>query len=628
VNSQGLFSIGGIASGLDTANIITQLMQLERQPVVKMQSTQADLRKVDEAWQQVNTRLSALRTAVDAIRRPDRFNGMIAVTSSNPDAVGVTRTGTNATGSLSFGVKQLATAHQVSLAYGAADEVLTGEAMSVTVGDNTVNVEVQGKTLAAVAKELNDAKGGFTASVVKVGENEHALILTAAKTGTANAIAVDGNAPTAVQRQAAQDAIVTIGSGAEALEVTRSSNTITDLVPGATITLKQTTDAPVTVTASQDVDAGVAAVKSYVDALNAAMKTIRDLSAYNAETKKGGPLQGDADARRLLDTLRQAALSTNGEIDGPFQHAFQVGLSFDRTGVLQMDDTKLRAAFNTDFQGVARLFSTMNAETTTVSGGSVSAPSGMEAGTYEIAVSSLATATTASTTFVAQGSPTAERNFQIVVDGEEITVKFTRNGGAQGVRDAMQAALAGAGITSLEVGGAGDEITLTETRVGSAHTFSIVTNATSEDALPGFDVVTAGTDATGTIDGFAATGSGNVLTATQGATAGMTFTAPATGDFTATHTQAQSKGLGLSIHSALQRAEGINGLVSRARRGITNQIQIYQTRIDGFDQRLATREATLRRQFTAMETMLGTMNSQMSWLNSQIAGLNSLRPPQ
>ena len=84
-----------------------------------------------------------------------------------------------------------------------------------------------------------------------------------------------------------------------------------------------------------------------------------------------------------------------------------------------------------------------------------------------------------------------------------------------------------------------------------------------------------------------------------------------------------AQGLAGGVATVLRRAEGVNGIVARARQGITSQIKVYQDRIDGFDQRLATRESTLRRQFTAMETALAQLSSQGNWLTSQLAGLHA-----
>jgi flagellar hook-associated protein 2 len=630
MTSQGLFSIGGIASGLDTQNIIAQLMRLERQPVVRMQQTQANLRKVDDAWGQVNTRLSALRKAVDDIAKADRFSGMVAVSSSNTDAVAVAKIGTPETGTMSFTVDRLATAHQVrSAAFAAADTPLAGSSISVAVGTgDAVTVTLDGvKTLTDVAKELNAGKGGFTATVVKVTDGEHRLVLSAGATGAANTIGVTSDVAelqTPEQLRAAQDALVSMGT----MQISRASNTITDLVPGATITLKQTTSADVTVTAKRDVDAGVAAVKAYVGALNSAMTTIRDLSAYNAESKQSGPLQGNTDARQLLGKLRTAATAALGVDVGAFDHAFEVGITIDKTGAVSLDETKLRSALETDFDAVGRLFSRSGSATTSAATSVTGTPE-TTAGTYDVSVSRAADVARITGAAYTPPGATEPKTFRISSGGKTVTVTIdSSHTDAQSAALVIDQALKDAGISTVTASAtAGGELRLEESRYGSAVSFTVEGLDANGDVDPAetvFDLAGshAGIDVAGTINGAAATGAGRVLTASaDGPAKGLSMRIdglPA--DFTATY----AHGLAGGMSNTLSQAEGTTGIVARARTGITSQIDLYQTRIDSFDQRLATREATLRRQFTAMESAMGAMNSQMSWLQSQLGSLTAL----
>src|SRR3712207_3267264 len=98
------FNVTGLASGLDTASIISQLMAMERRPITLMQRRQTSLKKVDEAWGQINTKLSSLRTAIDSLKKPEKFAAHVATTSSNENVVKATKTGTPSTGSTTFTV--------------------------------------------------------------------------------------------------------------------------------------------------------------------------------------------------------------------------------------------------------------------------------------------------------------------------------------------------------------------------------------------------------------------------------------------------------------------------------------------------------------------------------------------
>ncbi|MFA9446407.1 flagellar filament capping protein FliD [Egicoccus sp. AB-alg6-2] len=665
MSAQGLFSIGGIASGLDTAGIVKQLMQLERQPVVRLQNTQKQLQAVNTAWQSVNTRLSSLRTAVDAISRPDRFTNLVAVSSSNTDAVSVTRAGTG-TGSLTFHVDRLAQAHQVATGTfaSATDALAASGKLTVQVGANAaVEIDVDaGDSLQAIATRLNGLKAGFTASVVKTGEGEHRLVLNASATGLDNKLTVggdtgltqltayDADANTNGLRtlQAAQDSQVRMGSGSEAVTITRSGNTIADLVPGASITLKKVTTetlpdgtkrdgVPVTVTAQRDIDGGIAAVKSYVDALNATITSLSELTRYNPETKTAGALQGDPYARQLLDQLRSAATAPLGVTREPFAGAFDVGLSVDRTGKVVLDEAKLRTALNQDFDAVGRLFGRTATPTdtraTAVIGTNATTP-----GVYEVQVTKAAKAARATGAVFAPDTDVQPKTFKVTAGTVSATVTLNTEGlTASQIVAEINAALKDQKLAAIEAKLDGDNLVFEETRAGASRSFTVEV-LDQDDAVIPFSYA-AGEDAAGQIrlkgssDAWTPLGGGGrELNATTGKANGIQITwssleaidpdQPITFDVTYSH------GLAGNVANVLRTAEGGNGIVARARKGIDDQIKIYQTRIDGFEQRLLTRESTLIKQFTAMEVALSKMQAQGNWLTSQLAGLNGLSQQQ
>jgi flagellar hook-associated protein 2 len=823
MNVQGMFSFGGIASGLDTETMIRSLMQLERQPVVRMQSYQAQLRKTDEAWKTVNTKIAALRTAIDALSRSDRFNGMVSVTSTHADIAAVTASGSGQTGSLSFSVNRLATAHQISASATSATEPLglTGPVTVQIGGGEAVTLDnlSPDATLADVAKAINAKKLGASAQIVKVSDTETRLILTGDKTGAANQITLDGLGPT-TQLRSAVDAEIVIGGGdgGTPVTVTCASNTIDDLVGGATITLTRADPSTiVTVSSTRDVEAGVKAIKGYVDAVNDVLKTIKDLSAYNMETKTGGPLMGESAARNLATQLRTAASAFTGAAGDTFTHAFQVGMGFDKHGVLQLDEAKLTDALSTDFEAVGRLFSRAGSSTSThVS--SIVGTSKTATGTYDVRVDTEATFAHIVGSAYAPPGESQSKVFEITSGGRTATVTInashtTAEQAAQAIRDA----LAQAGISTIAVGvdtslHAEGQLTLTSTASGSAATFTVtplqdpdwqpsthpayvssteatqpgtytvdvtqatqasqsfanftVPNANGTYALdfvndsgalkvglargdttamvaskinaaaaldPNWahleavangttlivrdtrlgsqgdftvkantwyaglatDVHVAGADRMATVsDGvtaYSATLDGDLVTATDGPATGLTVTVgtdnvpvsfnitiepppllheafglagtyagtDATGqiavagsgewtDITASGQRfavasgpadglsfsyggaggdfqiSYSAGLAGTLSDVLRTFEGTGGLIAGARNSVTSRIKSYQDRIDAFDHRLTSREATLRQQFTAMERMLSSFQAQGSWMTSQINSLNAM----
>jgi flagellar hook-associated protein 2 len=74
---------------------------------------------------------------------------------------------------------------------------------------------------------------------------------------------------------------------------------------------------------------------------------------------------------------------------------------------------------------------------------------------------------------------------------------------------------------------------------------------------------------------------------------------------------------------ALGATDTTTGTITLLATSSDTRAKDLQSRIDDWDTRLAMRKDTLTRQFTAMETALGTLQNQSSWLTSQLGSLPS-----
>jgi flagellar capping protein FliD len=97
-------------------------------------------------------------------------------------------------------------------------------------------------------------------------------------------------------------------------------------------------------------------VKSLVAAYNEGQDTLKILGDRGSDVEEfGGSLAGDS----LLFTVRselRAAMSQALAVPGNTLSAARLGLEFDRDGVLQFDEDKLRTALAADFDAVALMF--------------------------------------------------------------------------------------------------------------------------------------------------------------------------------------------------------------------------------------------------------------------------------
>src|SRR5204862_942909 len=103
-------SIDGLASGLNTTDIITKLMQIARNPQVQLQQAQARLKVKMAAYQSVNSKMQALGTAADALSKASGWSVWNTVSSDTTRAT-ATATSDAVGASLSFTIDNLARAH-------------------------------------------------------------------------------------------------------------------------------------------------------------------------------------------------------------------------------------------------------------------------------------------------------------------------------------------------------------------------------------------------------------------------------------------------------------------------------------------------------------------------------------
>ena len=344
-------SISGLASGLDTASIINQLMQLEAIPQSRLRDQQTAENNVIKALRSLNTDTALLASSAAKLAKASTWQTLKATSSSS--AVTATATSSASASSFTVVVGQLAKAGQTS--YG-SDLALDANVLTVptdpvvlTAADGTTHTISTGTgTLADLAAGINAAKAGVTATTVKTGTNTYRLLLTADTTGAGTAIGLTNVSLGTATTDTGQDAQLTVGG----IAASSKTNTFTDLVPGVTVTLAPTAKNgdTSTVTVAQDSSGVKSSVSALVDQVNALLTSIDTQTAGKTSTSAAGVLAGDPTAR----SLRSAVLDTVFG-DGTTSLA-QYGIQTDRNGKLVFDGDKFAAAYAADPAGVAAKF--------------------------------------------------------------------------------------------------------------------------------------------------------------------------------------------------------------------------------------------------------------------------------
>jgi flagellar hook-associated protein 2 len=352
-------SIGGLVSGLDTASIISQLMQLEARPQTMLKSKVSTEQKVVTALQALNTKLASIATKAAELAKATAWSPSKA-TSSN-EKVGVTADPGATPGQLSFTVDSVASSARVSYATTGAttDVVMTaGIDYQVTYSDGraTETINTGDGTLQGVADAINGTTG-LKATLVKTGTaadgtSVYELHVSSAATGKDSAFSVDEAAPADPANPvpfmggtkttvAGTNAEITLEG--QTTPLTFTSNTITDLMPGVDVTLNAGATGSATITVERDVTALSGSVKAMVESVNAVLSEISRLTAYDATTKKSGLLGGDSTLRTVRNQLLESVThGIGGESLAPY------GIQTDRSGKLVFDEEKFNTAYAAD----------------------------------------------------------------------------------------------------------------------------------------------------------------------------------------------------------------------------------------------------------------------------------------
>lgn len=335
------------------------------------------------AYEEMQSLLQAITSAADAMRgttnsivtKDDVFSLREAyLTSSSSSvtassAVVVTAENGAQTGTYDLQILQLATTQKVTssdFSSRSSDLELSGTFSIGLEGMESVEITVtEDMSLSEIASAINaeSATTGVQASVVKVTESTYRLVLSGTETGKEISLEsisgddigqalglTDSDGAFASEIQAAKQAIISL----DGIEITRSTNTIDDVLDGISFTIYQTTgsDATISVEIANDLTSIKDAIVALVDAYNAYREWALTQQAVSSS---GG---ASADATLFGDsTLRSAnnavasALSTM--IDSSSMAL--LGLSYDTSNYLVLNETTLNSVLLNDLEALENI---------------------------------------------------------------------------------------------------------------------------------------------------------------------------------------------------------------------------------------------------------------------------------
>ena len=367
----------GLGSGLDINGLVTKLMQVESQPLTDLNSKEANFQAKLSAFGALKGALSSLQSAAETLTGPSLYTSMSASVSDST-VMSAAADSTAADGSYEIAVSKLAKAQALHTNVDYGTDTFDSGTLRIALGNGTqVDVTLgSAKTLSGIRDAINGANAGVTASIVNDG-TANRLVLASNTTGSDGAITI--TAPTSnndgIRRLAdliganltedrpAQNAELTVNG----LAITRSSNTITDTIPGVTLSLtKADTVAPPTtkLTVAKSTASVQTAIGAFVKAYNDVVGQVKNLTAYDSANKKSSVLTGDSTARSVQSQLTAMMHATVSSVGGGISTLSSLGISVQKDGTLKTDTAKLADVLKDSNNDVAKLLSSTTAANT------------------------------------------------------------------------------------------------------------------------------------------------------------------------------------------------------------------------------------------------------------------------
>lgn len=370
--SNNIVNTLGAGSGIDVKSLAQNLVEAEKTP--KKERIDAKIAKSEAkitGYGAVKYALSELKNAFGKLNDASDFSS-IKPSNTQASALSITANSTANAGSYSIEVLQTALMQRTASSdfadratpLNVISPATTGTAFSLNLtigGVDKGDISVVTPTPAGMVSAINGANLGVSAQLINTGSGYNVVIT--GETGAANAFTLtskDSNGdPVAgvnfsTSLQTATDARLKING----LAITRSSNTITDVIDGVTLDLFSNTTGAARIDLNRDTAGIKDNIKGLVTAYNDFEETLKILGDRDSKVEEfGGSLAGESLLQSIRSQVRTMITDTSSTPGTQIKAARNVGLSIDRNGRLNLDASKLETALQDHFSEVSTLFS-------------------------------------------------------------------------------------------------------------------------------------------------------------------------------------------------------------------------------------------------------------------------------
>lgn len=654
-------------SSIDVNSIVSQLMTVEQQPITKLNTKEASYQAKLSAYGSVKGAVSSFQTALQGLNSVSKFN-TLKVTSADTSVASASASSIAVAGTYSLEVTSLAQSQRLLAAGQSSSTAAIGAATSTTVsfdfgtisggtlspvtsqytgatftssaaGIKTVTIDSSNNSLQGIRDAINAAKIGVTASIVNDGNasTPYRLVLSSDSNGASGSmkITTSGDAsigsllahdPAATQNMAESVTATNALFKVNGVSVSKPSNTVSDVIQGVMLTLNKVTSSPINITVARDTAGMKDSINAFAKAYNDLSTTLKSVSAYDPVAKKGAALQGDSAVRTLQAQLRNLLSTSITGTTGGLNTLTDVGVSFQKDGSLAVNASKLDSVMASNYSDIAGLFAAAGKTSDSLVTFN-NATSATKPGSYALNITQVATQGNLIGSTAANTSITSGVNDVVHFTVNGVAASITLSAAtytAQTLIAELQSklnsvsALSTAGISVAVTQSAG-VLNLTSNSYGSISALTLTGGNGAADLL-GIPTASNGVDVQGSIGGISASGSGQILSSFAGDTQGLSMVING-GALGARGTLNYSHGYANLLNTWSSAIVSTDGPLASATTGVNNTIKDLSKRRTDLQTRLVDIERRYRTQFTALDSMLSSMNQTSVYLTQQLARL-------
>ena len=218
----------------------------------------------------------------------------------------------------------------------------------------SISITDTNTTLSDLAQSLS-AVDGINATVTNKGDGTYSLIVNSA-TGENNALRITANEDSGSSGllkfdNSTSNVSKQVVSAADAqlnfngVQISRSTNIITDLIDGYELDLKQTTSGSISLKGSVDADLAFQQVKGFVDMFNSVNGTLTELTKKGINGEEAGVLARDVVLTRIQKEIRGIISDGLPGYDDRSRYISELGVKTERDGSISISEADFKKAF-------------------------------------------------------------------------------------------------------------------------------------------------------------------------------------------------------------------------------------------------------------------------------------------